>query len=349
MAIHDDNPVGRALDALANGRQLGETVTMEAFGQVMRGAATPAQVGALLMGLRAREEGVDELTGAVRALRQAMVAVPVADRTHLIDTCGTGGGAVSTFNISTASALVAVGAGAAVAKHGNRSYTSKCGSADVLEALGIGISVDAERAAELLERVRMAFLFAPAFHPAMRHVAPIRRELGVPTLMNMIGPLANPAGVTRQLIGVADARHAPLMAAVLSRLDAEHALVVHAEVGMDEISPVGRTTVWEVRHQEVTTFAIDPETYGIARCDVQALAGGEPDVNANRVERLLNDSSADPSGRAAVGLNAGAAIYVAGLVDELREGIALAFETLDGGRGAEALARLRDEAGVSTS
>ncbi len=349
MAIHNDNPVARALEALANGRQLGETVTMEAFGQVMRGAATPAQVGALLMGLRVREEGVDELTGAVRALRQAMVAVPVADRTHLIDTCGTGGGAVSTFNISTASALVAVGAGAAVAKHGNRSYTSKCGSADVLEALGIGISVDAERAAEQLKRIRMAFLFAPAFHPAMRHVAPIRRELGVPTLMNMIGPLANPAGVTRQLIGVADARHAPLMAAVLSRLDAEHALVVHAEVGMDEISPVGRTTVWEVRHQEVTTFAIDPETYGIARCDVQALAGGEPDVNANRLERLLNDSSADPSGRAAVGLNAGAAIYVAGLVDELREGIPLAFETLDGGRGAEVLARLRSAAGVSTS
>lgn len=346
---HEQGALTQALDRLASGRRLGETLTMEAFGHVMRGEASPVQIAALLMGLRVQQERAEELAGAARALREAMIAVPVADRTHLVDTCGTGGGAVSTFNISTTAAFVIVGAGAVVAKHGNRSYTSKCGSADIIQALGVELAVDAKRAAGLLARAGMAFLFAPAFHPAMRYVAPVRGELGVPTIMNIVGPLANPAGVTRQLLGVANARQAPLVAEVLARLDVEHALVVHAEVGMDEISPVGPTAVWEVRGGEVTTSTIQPAAYGLDQSDVGSLAGGEPAQNASRVERLLVTPSADPVGRAAVALNAGAALYVAGMTQQLSDGIDLAVTTLDEGRGGAALQRLREEMDVSTS
>jgi anthranilate phosphoribosyltransferase len=332
--------VTRALRLLATGERLGEDLATEAFGQVMRGEATAAQVAALLMGMRVRGESPEELAGAARALRQAMVAVTVKDRAHLVDTCGTGGGTVSTFNISTAAALVAAGAGAVVAKHGNRSYTSKCGSADVLEALGVGIQADAEAAAASLERARFAFLFAPAFHPAMRHVAPVRRELAVATVMNVIGPLANPAGVTRQLVGVADPERGSLIAEVLGRLGAEHALVVHGRVGMDEIAPRGATTVWEVRGGEVAQGTIEAAALGVEVDDLTALAGGVPEQNAARVRRLLEDPAADPAGRSAVALNAGAALYVAGLAEDVASGVERALGALDEGSGAEVLARL---------
>src|SRR6266850_292480 len=199
----------------------------------MRGEATPAQIAALLMGLRVKGETPDEVAGAARALREAMVRVDAAGP-HLVDTCGTGGGAVGTFNISTAAAFVAAGAGATVAKHGNRSFTSTCGSADVLEALGVGIGLDAPGAARVLREAGIAFLFAPTFHPAMRHVGPVRRELGITSVMNLLGPLANPAGARRQVVGVADRERAPLMADALARLGAVHAMVVHGRVGMDE-------------------------------------------------------------------------------------------------------------------
>ena len=344
-----DSAVHRALAALAAGEPLGESLTQQAFGQVMLGAATPAQVGALLMGLRVRGEAAEELAGAVLALREAMVRVDVRQREHLVDTCGTGGGTVATFNISTAAALVAAGAGAVVAKHGNRSYTSRCGSADVLEALGVAIEADPGRAASSLERAGFAFLFAPAFHPAMRHVAPVRREMAVATIMNVIGPLANPAGVERQLIGVADAARGQLMAEVLLRLGAKHALVVHGEVGMDEIAPAGETTFWEVRDGELTSGLINPARYGLEVADLDALAGGEPGENAERVRRLLDNPAGDPAGRAAVGLNAGAALYVAGLADNLEEGMDRALTALDGGAGAATLERLCEGGAVSTS
>ncbi len=344
-----DSAVERALAALAAGEPLGESLTRQAFEQVMLGAATPAQVGALLMGLRVRGEVAEELAGAVLALREAMVRVDVGRREHLVDTCGTGGGSVGTFNISTAAALVAAGAGAVVAKHGNRSYTSKCGSADVLEALGVTIEADAASAASSLERAGFVFLFAPAFHPAMRHVAPVRREIAVATIMNVIGPLANPAGVERQLVGVADAARGQLMAEVLLRLGAKHALVVHGDVGMDEIAPAGETTYWEVREGALTSGSIDPAQYGLEVNDLDALAGGEPEENAARVVRLLEDPGADAAGRAAVGLNAGAAVYVAGLAPSLEQGIERALQALDDGSGAAALARLREGGTVSTS
>src|SRR5213596_2515489 len=342
-----DSPLRHALTALANHQSLSEEQTAEVFGVVMSGEATPAQIGGLLLGLRAKGETADELAGAARALRNAMVRVD-ATHEHLVDTCGTGGGNVSTFNISTVAAFVASGAGAVVPKHGNRSYTSRCGSADVLEALGIRIVLDAANASRVLSEARVVFLFAPTFHPAMKHVGPVRRELGTPTLMNLVGPLANPAGVNRQVIGVADPDRAGVVAEALVRLGAEHALVVHGRVGMDEISPQGLTDVWEVKDGAVRSWEIDPERFRLGIKDVGELQGGEPAANAERLERILGNGSADPSGLAAVLLNAGAAIYVAGIAGSLAEGIGRAREVVASGAARAALDRLR-KATASTS
>jgi len=339
-----DSPLRRALNALANRQSLSEDQTAEVFGVVMNGEATPAQVGALLMGLRAKGENADELAGAVRALRAAMVHVEAA-HDHLVDTCGTGGGNVTTFNISTVAAFVAAGAGAVVPKHGNRSYTSRCGSADVLEALGIRIVLDAANASRVLNDARVVFLFAPSFHPAMKHVGPVRRELGTPTLMNLVGPLANPAGVRRQVIGVAEPDRAPIVADALVRLGAEHALVVHGRVGMDEISPLGVTDVWEVKDGAVRSWEIDPDRFRLGITNVAELQGGEPAANAERLERILGNGAsggkADEAGLAAVLLNAGAAIYVAGIAASLAEGIGRAREVVASGAARAALDRLR--------
>ncbi len=317
-------PVPQAMLLLAQRQDLGEELATAVFGAVMRGETSPAQLGALLLGLRVKGETPEEVAGAARALRDVMLRVEAEDA-HLVDTCGTGGGRVTTFNISTAAAFVAAGAGAAVAKHGNRSFTSQCGSADVL-----------------------TFLFAPTFHPAMRHVGSVRRELGVPSVMNLLGPLANPAGVKRQVVGVADGDRAPLMAEALIRLGAEHALVVHARVGMDEIAPVGITDVWEVQDGTLTTWELDPAVYGLAVRDGSALEGGAPAENAARVERILGNDGADESGRAAVLLNAGAAIYVAGLSPTYCDGVQRAQAAVTAGRAGEVLERLR-RASPSTS
>jgi len=333
-------PLQRALVALANRQSLSEQEASDVFGIVMRGDATPAQLGGLLLALRVKGETAEEVAGAARALRAAMIRVPAAGA-HLVDTCGTGGGAITTFNISTAAAFVAAGAGASVAKHGNRSFTSQCGSADVIEALGVRIALDATQAAHALQEACITFLFAPHFHPAMKHAAPVRRELGVPSVMNLLGPLANPAGVRRQVVGVADRERAPLMAEALARLGTEHALVVHGEVGMDEISPTGATAVWEVRGGVVTSWRLDPARYGLAIADVAALRGGKPGVNAERVEGLLRNEPGDPAGAAAVLLNAAAAIYVAGLARTYDDGLARAREALGSGSARRALERLR--------
>lgn len=332
-------PLVRALETLAAGRRLGEELTSLSFRQIMQGEATPAQSAALLMGLRVQGETGEEVAGAVRAMRDAMVRVEAPGGNSLIDTCGTGGGAVPTFNISTAAAVVAVGAGASVAKHGNRSFTSKCGSADLLEALGIELAIDAARAGELLAVARMAFLFAPAFHPAMKHVMGVRRELGIPTIMNLLGPLSNPAGVRRQVLGVADPARAPLLAEALRRLGVDHALVVHGEVGMDEVAPRGRTTVWEISDGVIEQWSIDAAEHGLSVDDLDQLRGAEPARNAERVVRLLERPAGDPAGRAAVLLNAAAALYVAGLADDLKEAVARADASLSEGKARDALDR----------
>lgn len=344
----DSAPIRLALSRLAAAERLGEALAAAAFGQIMRGEVDGSEAAALLMALRVQGERDEEIAGAVRALREAMVRVAAVDAAT-IDTCGTGGGDVPTFNVSTAAAIVAVAVGARVAKHGNRSYTSRCGSADLLEALGIDIALDATRAATLLERVGMAFLFAPAFHPAMRHLAPVRRALGVPTIMNLVGPLANPAGVRRQVVGVADARRAPAIAAALARLGADHALVVHAEVGMDEIAPHGVTHVWEIAGDRVVEWPFDPASTGLAHAELESLAGGAPEENAARVRRLFDDAGADPAGRAAVALNAGAALYVAGLAENVEDGALQAAAAIDDGRAASALRRIQAESAVRTS
>ena len=334
------SPLHRAIAALANRQSLSEQQATDVFGAVMRGEATPVQLAALLIGLRVKGETAEEIAGAARALRQAMVRVE-AHGAHLVDTCGTGGGTVSTFNISTAAAFVAAGAGASVAKHGNRSFTSQCGSADVLEALGVRIALEAADAARVLREACVTFLFAPNFHPAMKHAGPVRRELAVGSVMNLLGPLANPAGVRRQVVGVAEPDRAPLVAAALARLGTDHALVVHGRIGMDEIAPRGISDVWEVKAGDVTVWELDPERYGLAIVDVAALAGGAPADNAARIEGLLGDGGHDVAGLAALLLNAGAAIYVAGLVDSYADGVTRAREVVRAGKGREALERLR--------
>src|SRR5690606_13682685 len=223
-----------------------------AFDVVMQGRATPVQIAALLVALRTRRESPAEVAGGVRALRRAMIPVQAADPDQLVDTCGTGGGALTTFNISTAAAFVAAGAGVRVAKHGNRSFSSRCGSADILEALDVPIELTPDGMAEVLERAGLVFMFAPLLHPAMRHVAPVRRELRMPTIMNLLGPLTNPAGARRQVVGVADPALLELVAAALNELGHIHALVVHGEPGMDEVSPIGNTRVLDVRDGRVT-------------------------------------------------------------------------------------------------
>jgi anthranilate phosphoribosyltransferase len=339
--VTQDSPLQQAVQVLARGESLSAEGAAAAFAALMRGEATPVQAAALLMGLRAKGETADEVAGAALALRQAMLRVEVEGPERLVDTCGTGGGRVGTLNLSTAAAFVVSGAGVPVAKHGNRSYTSRSGSADVLEALGVAIDHQPDTAAAVLREAGLVFLFAPTFHPAMRHVGPVRRELGVPTIMNLLGPLVNPAGVRRQVIGVADGSRAPLVAAALARLGATHALVLHAAIGMDEVSPAGRTMVWEVCDGAVTEWDIDPARYGLACDDLDGLAGGEPRENAERIERLLGGDDRSAAVRCAVLLNAAAGLYVSGRGWTFGESVDRAREALESGAAASALERLR--------
>ena len=335
-----DAPLRHALLQLSQGASLSGEAAAAAFAVVMRGEATPVQTAALLMGLRAKGETAEEVAGAARALRDAMLTVEVADIDRVVDTCGTGGGRVGTLNISTAAAFVVAAAGVPVAKHGNRSYTSRSGSADVLEALGIDIGLAPDAAAGVLRQVGLVFLFAPTYHPAMRHAGPVRRELAVPTIMNLLGPLANPAGVRRQVMGVASADRAPLVAEALLRLGAVHALVLHAEAGMDEVSPSGPTKVWEVRNGRVASWSVAPETLGLGCDDLDGLAGGEPAENAGRMEQVLAGAGADVE-RCAVTLNAAAALYVSGNGWTMAEAAERARVALASGAAARVLAELR--------
>ena len=330
-----------ALGGLAAGGSLTEEQSRAAFTEVMRGEGSAAQIAALLMGLRVKGETAAEVAGAARALRDAMTVLEAPGAESLVDTCGTGGGAVTTFNISTAAALLVAGAGARVAKHGNRSFTSRSGSADVLEALGVAIDLSVERMREVLERAGIVFMFAPTMHPAMRHVGPVRRELAIPTLMNLVGPLANPAHAGRQIIGVADSARLELMATALASIGTVHALVVHGQPGMDEISPLGPTTVFECRGHHVEQFIIDPRDYGIdASATASDLSGGGPAENAALIVAVL-EGGGKSAARSAVLLNAAAAAYVAGLAPTLADAFELVADALASGAGLDALGRLR--------
>jgi anthranilate phosphoribosyltransferase len=322
------------------GRDLTADEAEAAFATLMRGEADAAQAAALLVGLRDKGESPAEVAGGVRALREAMVELPVDDVDGVVDTAGTGGGALTTFNISTAAALVAAGTGVRVAKHGNRSFTSRCGSADVLEALGVRIDLTPDAMAQVFGEAGIVFMFAPLMHPAMRHVGAVRRHLGTFTIMNLLGPLSNPARVRRQVVGVVDPALLDLVAGALAELGHERALVVHGAPGLDELSPLGPTSVREVEAGAIRAYEVTPEAFGWSGFDADELAGGEPAANARVIDGVLGGRGTAAQ-NAAVSLNAGAAIYAAGTAPTLEAGVEAARAALGSGAGAIALERLR--------
>ncbi len=310
---------------------------------VMRGEASPAQVSALLVALRMKGETVEEIAGAAEAMREAAVRVSTSRR-PVVDTCGTGGDGRGTLNISTAAALVAAGGGVVVAKHGNRAVSSRAGSADVLEALGVRIDLGPEQLTKCLDSVGFAFLFAPHLHPAMRHAIGPRREIRIRTLFNILGPLTNPAGAERQVLGVFASYLAPILARVLGDLACEHALVVHGAAGEDELSLAGENLAIEVRGTSDALRSIDlrARDFGLAeQGDIDALRGGDAAENARWITSLLEGSISGPT-RDTVLLNAAAAFYVAGLANDVGEGCARAAESIDSGAARRLLDRLRE-------
>ena len=322
-----------------SGETLDAAAAEAAFDRFMSGEATQAQMAALLTALRMRGETPAEVAGGVRALRKAMIPLALGDD-GIVDTCGTGGGTLTTFNISTAASIVAIAGGVRIAKHGNRSFTSRCGSADVLEVLGVPIQLSPEDEKRMFDETGFVFMFAPAHHPAMRHVGPVRAALGVTTIMNLLGPLANPAGVRRQVVGVAHPDLQRLVADALLELGHERALVVHGEPGMDELSPLGPTRVFQVEAGALEGFEVAPGDFGWPDYGPDDLAGGEPAENAERVRRVV-DGMEDGAGRAAVVLNAAAAFWVAGLVDTLADGVAAAERAIDSGAARARLQALQ--------
>jgi anthranilate phosphoribosyltransferase len=328
--------VRAALAAVVDGRELSMEEARVAMGSVMDGEATQAQLAALLVALRMRGETVEELAGFAAAMRERVLRVQAPD--GAVDTCGTGGDGSNTFNISTAAALVVAAAGVPVAKHGNRAMTSACGSADVLEALGVATDLSPVEAAEALRVDGFAFLFAQGYHPAMKHAGPTRKEIGVRTAFNLLGPMTNPAGARRQVVGVGDPAAAPKMAEVLRLLGSERALVVHG-AGMDELPLDGSGVLYDVTSAGVTRRTIVASELGLTPAPLSALAGGSPAVNAALVEAVLGGKPGPH--RDVVLLNAAAAFVAAGRADDLGDGITLAAQMIDTGAATRLLERLR--------
>jgi anthranilate phosphoribosyltransferase len=325
----------RSIDALASGRDLGIDDTEAVLAEIMAGNATEIQIAAFLVALRTKGETVQELAGLARAMRGLATPVEVSSD-DLLDTAGTGGGR-RTFNVSTTAALIAAGAGCTVAKHGNRSATGLSGSADVLEALGARIDLTPAAVATCIEEVGFGFMFAPAHHQATRYVVPVRRELGVRTIFNFLGPLTNPAGATRQLIGVSDPQYLATMAGALALLGTTHAMLVSSEDGIDELSISAPTRVVEVRGEEVTTYRVAPEDVSLERVAADAIPGGDPAQNADTVRRIFAGERS-PARDLAV-LNAGAAVYAGGGAGSLADGVRAAERAIDAGDAAGALER----------
>ncbi len=328
-----------AIDALAQRRDLSSDETAQVLAQIMHGEVSEIQIAAFLIALRTKGETVDELAGLARTMRELAARVPVA-REDLLDTAGTGGGA-STFNVSTTAALIAAGAGCAVAKHGNRSATSRCGSADVLEALGARIDLEPGGVAACIEEAGFGFMFAPLHHQATRYVVPVRRELGVRTIFNFLGPLTNPAGARRQLIGVSDASFQETIAGALQRLGVDRALVVSSEDGLDEISIAAATRVIEVNGDQIARYTLVPDEVGVPSpgdaSSAGGIAGGSPERNGSLTRAILQGEDG-PHAELAV-INAGAAIYAAGAAQSIAEGVTTARETLASGQAEAALER----------
>jgi anthranilate phosphoribosyltransferase len=316
------------LGALAARKDLTREQSAMAMKVIMDGGATQAQIGAFLMGLRAKGETVDEITGCAEAIRAKAMPVP-HNYPKLLDTCGTGGDGSSTFNISTTAAFIAAGADCRVAKHGNRAISSQTGSADVLESLGVQVDMAGPEAAGALDEVGMTFLFAPTFHSAMRHAAGPRRELGLRSVFNVLGPLCNPAGATAQIMGVFDGALAPKLAAVLGNLGVDRALVVHGSDGLDELTITGPSFVAEWTGSEVKEYSIAPEDVGLSIGSMESLRGGDAPTNAGILRSVLEGADGGP--RQVALLNAGAAIVAAAAAEDLREGVELARKSIDSG------------------
>lgn len=328
-----------ALSKLITGAHLSEAEAISAMTALTNGDASPVEIAALLAALRVKGETIPEITGFARVLREKSVRVRTS-RYPLLDTCGTGGDTIKTFNISTAAAFVAAAAGVCVAKHGNRAVTSKCGSADVLEALGVRLDLDTDSVGRCIDTVGIGFLFARAHHPAMKHAAPIRAELGFRTVFNALGPLTNPAGATRQLLGVYDPALCEPLAYVLGNLGAERAMVVHGGPGLDEIATWGETTVAEWTGETVHTYLLTPRLLGVPAADPADLrAGCNAEESAAILQAVLNGTDTGPK-RDIVAVNAGAALYMAGIAPTLSSGIDRAMETLAAGTAAAKLAEL---------
>jgi len=325
-----------AIEQLLQGTALRRDQARDVMDQVMAGEVTTGQLAGLLIALRAKGETVEEMTGFVESMRAH--ATPLELPAGAIDTCGTGGDRAGTFNISTAAALVAAGAGIPVAKHGNRAASSRCGSADVLEALGVDITLDANGVRRCIDVAGMGFCFAPTFHPAMRHAGPARRELGVRTVFNVLGPLANPGRVRRQALGVGAAALAPLMVRVLKDLGHERALVFYGDDGLDELTTTGGSRVFELRDGEVREYELDPRDLGLGRSQPADLLGGTPPENADLLRRVLEGEHGPR--RDVVLLNAAAAVLAAGRTDDWPQAVTVARESLDSKRARQVLDRL---------
>ncbi len=323
------------LNTLIDRAVLGRRRAYEAMSEIMEGRASEGQIAALMMGLRAKGETVDEMAGLVDAMYEAAVTVDAGD--DVVDVVGTGGDSAGTFNISTTAALVAAGAGAHVAKHGNRAASSETGSADLLERLGLRLDLPAPATVQMIRQIGFGFFFAPEYHPAMRHAGPVRRQLGIRTVFNFLGPLCNPAQTKRAAIGVSDARMAELMAGVLHARGAEYAFVFHGHGGLDELSTAGMSTVHRIRNGEMTTAQFQPSDFGVAAATVSDIQGGDAAEN-ERITRAILGGAAGPQ-RDVVVVNAAPAIVAAGLASGFAEGMARAEAAIDGGAAASVLDR----------
>ena len=319
--------IKEAIETLVVGRSMSMEEAAAVMRQVMEGASTPAQLGAFLAALRAKGETPEEMAGMATVMREKALKVDVVGT--LVDTAGTGGDGKGSFNVSTAAAFVAAAAGLKVAKHGNRAVSGSCGSADVLEALGVVIDLGPEGVQRCIEEVGIGFMFAPAFHPAMRHAAPVRRELGIRTVFNVLGPLTNPAAAQRQLLGVGVADLGDKMAEVLKLLGSEHSLVVHGEDGLDELTLGAPTQVWEVEKEEVRTYTVSPEELGMPRVSSDEIKGGTAEDNAGILRRLFQGERGPV--REVVLLNSAGVLVAGGRALDLTEGIDIARESIDSG------------------
>ena len=335
------------LEHLISGQDLTEAAMTETVLQIMDGTWPPAQVAAFLTALRIKGETVEELTGAVRAMRAKATPVHVIGPV-VLDTCGTGGDGASTFNISTTVAFVAAAAGIRVAKHGNRSVSSRSGSADVLEALGVRIDLTPQQVETCISKIHLGFLFAPAHHSAMRHAASVRKELGFRTLFNLVGPLTNPAGASHQLVGIFDPTRLEDVAEVLRRGGVRRAMIVHGSDGLDEVTLSGPTHAVEVINDTLQSREITPESVGLSRASTDQLVGGDADENAEILRNILNGTERGPK-RDVVVINAGTALYVAEMTTSIEEGVRRAEELIDGGQALSVLERLIERTNAQES